>query len=151
MAGPLSLESAMATRNAILQRSNALGEVGRSVAPRSVGDGVRPATFEAAMNQALLDSAAARETNFRAGIDRGASVAPVEQSSIASTIKDAVNKVSSLDEQEDAAAEAYERGETTDIATVMLIGERSSIAFEATLQVRNKVLSAYKDIMNMQI
>lgn len=33
----------------------------------------------------------------------------------------------------------------------MLMKSRSDIEFEATLQIRNKLLSAYKDIMNMQI
>jgi flagellar hook-basal body complex protein FliE len=33
----------------------------------------------------------------------------------------------------------------------MLARQESSIAFEATLQVRNKVLSAYKDIMSMPV
>ena len=54
-------------------------------------------------------------------------------------------------EAEDTAAEAYERGETTDIASVMLTQQQASIQFEATLQVRNKLLTAYKDIMNMSI
>jgi flagellar hook-basal body complex protein FliE len=54
-------------------------------------------------------------------------------------------------EQEDVATEAYERGETTDIAAVMLMKSRSDIEFEATLQIRNKLLAAYKDITNMQI
>ncbi|WP_296223097.1 flagellar hook-basal body complex protein FliE, partial [uncultured Sphingomonas sp.] len=34
---------------------------------------------------------------------------------------------------------------------VALIQSRASITFEATLQVRNKLLSAYRDIMNMPI
>jgi flagellar hook-basal body complex protein FliE len=50
-----------------------------------------------------------------------------------------------------AASAAYERGETSDIAGVMLARQKSSIAFEATLQVRNKLLSAYRDIMNMPV
>ena len=50
-----------------------------------------------------------------------------------------------------AASAAYERGDTTDIAGVMLARQKSSIAFEATLQVRNKLLSAYRDIMNMPV
>ena len=33
----------------------------------------------------------------------------------------------------------------------MLARQASSIGFEATLQVRNKLLSAYKDIMSMSI
>ncbi|KFL48993.1 flagellar hook-basal body protein FliE [Sphingobium sp. ba1] len=46
---------------------------------------------------------------------------------------------------------AYERGEEVDIAKVMLARQESSIAFEATLQVRNRLLSAYKDIMSMPV
>ena len=47
--------------------------------------------------------------------------------------------------------EAYERGETTDIAAVMLARQHASIGFEATMQVRNKLLAAYKDIMSMPV
>lgn len=69
----------------------------------------------------------------------------------AETMQTALNKVNAMQEQEDVATEAYERGDTTDIATVALIQQRASISFEATLQVRNKLLSAYKDIMNMAV
>ena len=47
--------------------------------------------------------------------------------------------------------EAYERGETTDIAAVMLARQQASLGFEATLQVRNRLLTAYKDIMSMPV
>jgi flagellar hook-basal body complex protein FliE len=47
--------------------------------------------------------------------------------------------------------ESYERGETTDIAAVMLARQQASIGFEATLQVRNRLLTAYKDIMSMPV
>ncbi len=46
---------------------------------------------------------------------------------------------------------SYERGDTTDIASVMLAREQASVGFQATLQVRNKLLSAYKDIMSMSV
>ncbi len=46
---------------------------------------------------------------------------------------------------------AFERGDTTDIAAVMLAKQQASIGFETTLQVRNKLLSAYKDIMSMPV
>mgnify|MGYP002831359618 CR=1 FL=1 len=41
--------------------------------------------------------------------------------------------------------------ETTDIAAVMLAKQKASVGFEATLQVRNKLLSAYENIMNMPV
>jgi len=53
--------------------------------------------------------------------------------------------------QSGAISEAYERGETTDIAAVMLSRQQASVGFEATMQVRNRLLSAYKDIMNMPV
>jgi hypothetical protein len=40
------------------------------------------------------------------------------------------------------SARRYERGEVTDIAKVMLARQEGRVAFEATLQVRNKLLSA---------
>jgi flagellar hook-basal body complex protein FliE len=33
----------------------------------------------------------------------------------------------------------------------MVAGQKSNIAFQATVQVRNKLVSAYQDIMNMQV
>lgn len=50
-----------------------------------------------------------------------------------------------------AATLAYERGETDDIAQVMLARQVASIEFEATLQFRNRLLAAYRDIMNMPV
>lgn len=49
-------------------------------------------------------------------------------------------------------AESFEMGDKTlSMADVMVAKEKSGIAFEATLQVRNKVLEAYKQIMNMPV
>ena len=63
----------------------------------------------------------------------------------------ALDAVNAVQKQSEQAATAYERGETTDIAAVMLQRQKASIAFEATMQVRNKLLSAYKDIMAMPV
>ena len=48
-------------------------------------------------------------------------------------------------------AQAFERGDETDVAKVMLAREKASLAFEATMQIRNKLLSAYKDIVSMPV
>lgn len=47
--------------------------------------------------------------------------------------------------------EGFERGQVTDVAQVMLARQEAGVAFEATLQVRNKLLSAYQDIMRMGV
>lgn len=59
--------------------------------------------------------------------------------------------VNAAQNQAARSSEAYERGESVDVAEVMLARQKASIGFEATLQVRNKLLSAYKDIMSMPV
>ncbi len=67
------------------------------------------------------------------------------------TMTDALKAVS---EQQSVASDmsaAYERGDTHDIVSVMVERQKASLGFEATLQVRNKLLGAYRDIMNMPV
>lgn len=77
--------------------------------------------------------------------------APVEQTGFTSALRDALTQVNGLQAASSEATAAYERGETTDIAAVMLAREQSSLGFQATLQVRNKLLTAYRDIMSMPV
>ncbi len=71
--------------------------------------------------------------------------------SFASTLQDALQGVNATQTRAGDVSSAYERGETIDIAKVMLARQEASVGFEATLQVRNKLLSAYKDIMSMPV
>lgn len=66
-------------------------------------------------------------------------------------LRSAIGEVSNMQGKSGDLATAFERGETTDIAAVMLAKQQASIGFETTLQVRNKLLSAYKDIMSMPV
>ncbi|QJB68017.1 flagellar hook-basal body complex protein FliE [Parasphingorhabdus halotolerans] len=59
-----------------------------------------------------------------------------------------VNRLQSTAEEE---MKSYQMGESNDVAAVMLAKHKASLGFETTLQVRNKLLSAYKDIMNMPV
>lgn len=64
-------------------------------------------------------------------------------------LKSALDNVSQTQNKAEDITAAYERGEVTDVAKVMLARQEAGVAFEATLQVRNKLLSAYQDIMRM--
>jgi flagellar hook-basal body complex protein FliE len=48
-------------------------------------------------------------------------------------------------------SEAFDAGEEQDLAGVMIAQQKARLSFQTTLQVRNKVVSAYQDIMNMPI
>lgn len=59
--------------------------------------------------------------------------------------------ISRTAQQADAATQAYEMGENSNIADVLVARQKAAIAFETTLQTRNKLVSAYRDIMNMPV
>jgi flagellar hook-basal body complex protein FliE len=102
-----------------------------------------------AMRNAILQQNSALQ---KAGAGGGAAaIAPAQGPDFAGALKSAVTSVNAMQAKAGAISESYERGETADIAAVMLAREQSSVGFQATLQVRNKLLAAYKDIMSMPV
>ncbi|NBC37508.1 flagellar hook-basal body complex protein FliE [Novosphingobium sp. FSY-8] len=73
------------------------------------------------------------------------------QGGFGNAVEGALNKVNATQKQAEALTNAYETGQTQDIAKVMLARQEASVGFEATLQVRNKLLSAYQDIMKFGV
>ncbi len=69
----------------------------------------------------------------------------------AATLKSALDGVKDVQAHAETLSSAYQTGEVTDVAKVMLARQEAGIAFEATMQVRNKLLSAYQDIMRMGV
>ena len=67
------------------------------------------------------------------------------------TMTEALQAVSNQQAKSSDLSTSYERGETNDIVSVMIERQKASLSFEATLQVRNKLLSAYREIMNMPV
>ena len=71
--------------------------------------------------------------------------------SFVSRVGDAIRDVAEAQNISGDITKAYELGEETDLAKVMVTQQVSSLGFQMTLNIRNKVLSAYKDIMNMPV
>ncbi|MGB1159093.1 MAG: flagellar hook-basal body complex protein FliE [Porticoccaceae bacterium] len=67
------------------------------------------------------------------------------------SVKTAIREVNQTQQTAKAMRTAFERGEDMPLTEVVLGMQKSSLAFEATLQIRNKVLKAYQDIMNMPV
>ena len=66
-------------------------------------------------------------------------------------ITEAIEKVAEAQNKTAKLVKAYEMGIENDINKVMINQQVSSLGFQMTLNVRNKVLSAYKDIMQMPV
>ena len=79
------------------------------------------------------------------------SQAPQGPSGFGDLVRQSVDKVNANQMQASKISSAYERGEGVPLTDVVLSMQKSSLSFEATLQVRNKVLKAYEDILNMPV
>ena len=95
-----------------------------------------------ALQRAVRAGATATATG---GVDGGKPAA----TNFAEVMKGAVSQANELQAQSAAMTEAYEKGEITDIAAVMLSRQTAAVSFETTLLVRNKLLSDFKEIMSM--
>lgn len=73
-------------------------------------------------------------------------------SSFGNLLKDAVDNVNELQQNAGSMRNAFELGDrSVSLAQIMVAGQKSGIAFDATVQVRNKFLEAYKEIMSMPV
>ena len=67
-------------------------------------------------------------------------------------LSQAVNKVNDLQKNSNELATKYQQGiEGVDITDVMIASQKASVSFQSMLQVRNKVVEAYRDVMNMPV
>ena len=66
-------------------------------------------------------------------------------------INKALEEVANSQIKAEEITKNYELGKETDLTKVIMQQQVASIAFQMTLNVRNKVLSSYKDIMNMPV
>ncbi|MGR5449775.1 flagellar hook-basal body complex protein FliE [Vibrio sp. PNB22_2_2] len=64
----------------------------------------------------------------------------------------AINNVNSLQKSSGDLQTRFDRGDAdVSLSDVMIARNKSSVAFEATVQIRNKLVEAYKDLMNMPV
>ena len=84
------------------------------------------------------------------GNDPASSVGP-EKTGFADVVREALGQVNTEQISSKNTSESFERGEDVPLTDVVLKMQKASLSFEATLQVRNKVLKAYEDVLNMPV
>jgi flagellar hook-basal body complex protein FliE len=64
----------------------------------------------------------------------------------------AINNVNDQQMHSASLAKRFERGDPqVDLPEVMIAAQKASVSFEAMKEVRNKLVDAYKDVMNMPL
>ena len=74
-----------------------------------------------------------------------------QQSRFASDLLAAIRSVNATQMQAAETKTNFEASGDVNVTDVLIDSQRASVAFEATLQVRNKVLEAYKEVMSMPV
>lgn len=75
-----------------------------------------------------------------------------ERPDFAGLLQQSVNKVNDIQQTAGSLATAFEAEDpNVDLVQVMIARQKSSLAFQALTQVRNKLISAYQEIMNMPV
>ena len=70
----------------------------------------------------------------------------------AQLLQRSLEQVNALQQQSSRLATAFELGDPqVSLAEVMIARQKAEVAFQAALQVRNKLVQAYKDIMSMPV
>ncbi|MCB1764555.1 MAG: flagellar hook-basal body complex protein FliE [Candidatus Competibacteraceae bacterium] len=94
--------------------------------------------------------------NLTPGTDQSLSSAHVdiqhlESEDFASVFKSMLVGVNQSQQHSRQLTESFDIGQHDDLAGVMIAQQKAKLAFQSTLQVRNKLVTAYQDIMNMPV
>ncbi len=73
------------------------------------------------------------------------------QNNFKTMLSDALHKVNDTQHASAKATEKLARGENIDLHEVMITGQKASITLQTTVEVRNKIVEAYQEVMRMQV
>lgn len=101
----------------------------------------------------LYNNAASPVNNLpKTGENIARSSTPAEgEKTFAATLKDAVNEVNTLQKISDVKSQDLATGKTQNISDVMIAAEKADISLRLMVQVRNKIIEAYQEMMKMQV
>jgi flagellar hook-basal body complex protein FliE len=86
------------------------------------------------------------------GIAPEISAPNAQPSDFANLMKNSIDHIATMDNQATALANAYESGDkSVDLTRVMLEVQKAGLAFHAMTEVRNKLVDAYTQVMNMSV
>ena len=91
------------------------------------------------------------EVNARIPRPPQAQPAGTEMRSFQDVLADAISEVQQLQNEADTTIQQVVAGEITDVSEAMIAIEKADVSFQTMMTVRNKVMTAYEEIMRMQI
>jgi len=76
---------------------------------------------------------------------------PIEDTTFAGTLKSLINDTNNLQLESSQLTESMIKGEPVDIHDVMIAAQKSKTAFQLLMELRNKGLDLYREVLRMQV
>jgi flagellar hook-basal body complex protein FliE len=76
---------------------------------------------------------------------------PAGETSFQDTLEKFVNEVNDLQQNADTSTQKLMSGELQDVHQVMMAMEEANTSFQLMMEMRNKILEAYHEVMRMQV
>ncbi len=96
-----------------------------------------------------------REIPFPQQARKDLTVGPTEGvekgKSFGDTMKEFVNDVDQMQKHADFQVERYATGDLRDIHQVMIAAEKANLSFQLLVEIRNKMMESYRELMRMQV
>lgn len=109
------------------------------------------------MSQLQIDQVLAQIRALSSQLNPEAAAAPSAPaaggiSTFANLLRNSIDQVNQTEQRANELATAFQRGATgVDLPQVMIEMQKASVSFRALAEVRNRLVNAYQDIMNMQM
>lgn len=104
------------------------------------------------MNEINTASMLAKIRELNAQLDNPGAVKEPGNTEFSSLLSESINQVNALQTKAGQQASAYEAGEPgADLTQVMISLQKASLSFQAMTEVRNKLVNAYQEVMNMPV
>jgi flagellar hook-basal body complex protein FliE len=113
---------------------------------------VKTGGIDSSRIEAMISQLKAAATRPEAKVPAIALEAPAAKVNFADALKGALDSVAATQNASADLGKRFTMGDdSVSLSDMMVASQKSSIAFQATVQVRNKLVSAYHEIMNMQV
>lgn len=83
---------------------------------------------------------------------KSAEVPGAEQSNFADMLRQSIDKVNEMQQAGNVLSQSFQKGDPgVQMSEVMVSLQKANVSFQAMVEVRNKLVSAYQEVMNMQV
>jgi flagellar hook-basal body complex protein FliE len=98
-----------------------------------------------------IEAVGARAGDAAGAAQPGARPAPPPKTSFVSLVDKTLAETERLQNAADGMVRSMATGEITDVHQVMLAMNRADLSFRMMLEVRNKLMEAYQEVMRLQV